>query len=101
MEELSQTKQIANIPDLFYTIANVHWCKRRPHDTPPTVQSIQLFDYNQQHNLFCTMIVTYTTGQVVELIGRVLLNSITGSWSVNGVNSKGDNVTIRLNSHII
>lgn len=100
MEQFCETQQIANLPHLAYNVINVHWCKRRPHDIPPTVDTVELINYKQEHNAFCTMNVQYTNGQSVSLIGRVLFNDINKNWSINGVNSSGDNVTIRVNSHI-
>lgn len=61
------------------------WFKRRLPKQEPKAVLVELVNYRQEDNHFCTMIVTFDDGNVKQLIGRVIQNKIKGHWTVDGM----------------
>lgn len=61
------------------------WFKRRLPKPEPKATSVELIDYRQEDNHFCTMIVSFDDGTTKSLIGRVIQNKIKGHWTVDGM----------------
>lgn len=61
------------------------WAKRRTHIKREKPVAIQVFDYKQINNHFCTIIVHFEDGSSKELLSRVVQNHITKTWVVDGM----------------
>lgn len=62
------------------------WYKRRTlsgKEISPVHVAIP--DYQEVHNHICNMIVSYNDHSSKTLISRVLYNSFTGNWTVDGM----------------
>ena len=44
----------------------------------------------------CKVLVEFIDGQTLELSGQVLYNERKKSWSINAINSQGNQIAIRL-----
>lgn len=62
------------------------WYKRRKlSGTQIKPVSVVIPDYQESHNHICNMVVTYSDQSSKTLISRVLYNSFTDKWTVDGM----------------
>ncbi|MFC0446432.1 hypothetical protein ACFOD1_06970 [Pseudidiomarina halophila] len=80
---------------MSFIIQQLSWHKRRKATVEPQPVSISVPDFKKEVNHFCTVEVTFDNGEVVKLSGRVTQHPITGVWSINGINAKGQSVSAR------
>jgi hypothetical protein len=63
-----------------------NWYKRRvPEQKDDNISSVEVIGYEQTHNHFCKLKVTYSNSDVVEYISRVVYNEIKDYWTVDGM----------------
>ena len=72
-----------------FKIRHVSWQKRRPADAVPTPESATVHDFKLLEEHSCRVSVAYSDGVTRELTGRVLKNSIKGTWAVNAFANGG------------
>ncbi|MDN7125184.1 hypothetical protein [Pseudidiomarina terrestris] len=80
---------------MTFIIQQLSWHKRRKATVEPQPVAISVPDFEKVLNHFCTVEVTFDNGEVAKLTGRVTQHPITGVWSVNGINAKGQSVSAR------
>ena len=71
---------------LKFKVQQLSWCKRR-RPTQGLVEpvSVEVPDFKKEHNMFCDMIVTYSDTSTKTIWSRVIQNSITKEWKVDGM----------------
>ena len=79
-----------------YEIINCDWYKRRRGLPIPKAVSVELVNFKKEKNSFCTMIATLDNGETVELLARVIYNSIKDHYTVEGMDTDMNSVRIKL-----
>lgn len=70
----------------MFKIIEKNWYKRRTltgKEIKPVHVAIP--DYQAVHNHICNMIVSYSDDSLKNLIARVIYNSLTDKWTVDGM----------------
>ena len=76
-----------------FVIQELNWHKRRKPNAESKPVSVEVEDFKLEKNHFCKIHVTFDDGERATLQGRVTQNPVTGAWSVNGINAKGQSVS--------
>lgn len=81
-----------------YEIINLNWTKRRKdYSEKKIVNKINFFDFKLEHYHICKLEVFFEKEkEPVYLNGQVLFNNIKKYWTINGINSEGYQVAIKL-----
>lgn len=78
-----------------YEIRQLSWSKRRNHSEEKEALKVSLIGFEKKPNHFCKMIVNYDDEEV-ELNARVIYNEIQDYWVVSGINTKGNQCSIKI-----
>ena len=75
-----------------FTVRHCDWYKRRVRtNKPKEISRFVVENFVAQHNAYCIVHMWYDDEpDVHELTGRVTQNTVTGKFSVNGINPHGD-----------
>lgn len=79
-----------------YEIRQLSWSKRRTHTENKEILNVRLEDYKEEINHFCKMYISYDNEAEIELTARVTYNDIQDYWIVAGINTKGDQCSIKI-----
>ncbi|WP_258807696.1 hypothetical protein [Pseudidiomarina sp. CB1] len=76
-----------------FVIQELNWYKRRKPNAESKPVDVEVEDFKLEKNHFCKIHVIFDDGGRATLQGRVTQNPVTGAWSVNGINAKGQSVS--------
>ncbi|WP_415912956.1 hypothetical protein [Neptuniibacter sp. QD37_11] len=84
-----------------FEIGSQDWFKRRqPTPTSKVIKEVRLPNFQKIDNSYCTMIVEYEDGEILELEARIVMNDGHGrfppKWSAQGLNPHGISILVRL-----
>ncbi len=70
----------------FFEIIPKDWYKRR-NKTGEQVKAVHVYipDYLAIHNHICNMVVSYSDSSVKTLVARIIYNSLSEEWTVDGM----------------
>lgn len=72
-----------------FKIRKLDWYKRRSPVKEPEALSVKIPDFKKEENHPCDVFTLYDDGIERRLLGRVVRNSVTGVWAVNGLANGG------------
>ncbi|RUO35518.1 hypothetical protein CWE13_11350 [Aliidiomarina shirensis] len=78
-----------------FEIRQLSWHKRRKPGNEPKPVAVAVPNFKKEANHMCEITVTFDSGEIMQMMGRVLQNPITGAWSINGLNTTGQSVFAR------
>jgi len=79
-----------------FEIRQLSWHKRRKPGQEIKPVSVAAPGFRKEVNHMCDVQVTFDNGETMTMKGRVLQNPVTGTWSVNAINTSGQSVFARL-----
>jgi hypothetical protein len=81
---------------VIFEVQRMQWAKRRKADPIREVNTVKVDGFVKEKYKICKMIVGFVDGEVVSLTGQILQNPVLKHWIVNGIDSKGNNVAVKL-----
>ncbi|GLP96855.1 hypothetical protein [Paraferrimonas sedimenticola] len=79
-----------------FKINQLDWRKRRRPSQTLTPTRIECEDFQKIHNHFSKTWVSFNDGSHRQMIGRVVLNTVTQEWELNALSADGLSVAATL-----
>lgn len=82
---LSKPMNKQNNPTYRFEVIPKSWSKRRKPDEELKILTVEIPDFELKEQHFCNMHVHYEDGSENVFYSRVIRNSQTGQWTVDGM----------------